>query len=111
MKVITFTEIQIKNYINKIRPPKEMRHQVDITYRFTNNVVDIYETRPRWDDDTKVVNLPISRAKYIKSKNIWRIYWINSNEKWLAYKPKPEVVLFENYITILEKDENGCFWG
>ena len=111
MKLIEFTEIQIKGFIEKIRPPKEMRHEVDVSFFFKNNLVEIFEVRPKWDDKNIIQNLPIARAKFVKSKNIWRIYWMDSKEKWIKYIPKPEVNNFYEFINILENDKNGCFWG
>ncbi|WP_298766342.1 DUF3024 domain-containing protein [uncultured Polaribacter sp.] len=110
MKVINFTEIQIKNYIEKIRPPKEIREQVDISYSIIKNTIEIFEIRPDWIDEKTKINIPVARAKYIKSRKIWRIYWLNSSDKWLPYKPSPEVNRFSDFITLLEKDTNNCFW-
>ena len=111
MKIIEFTEIQIKEYIKSIRPPEEIRSEVDISYSFRSGLVELFEIRPKWDDKNSFQNFPIARAKYVKSKNIWRIYWMTSNEKWISYKPKPEVTNFLEFINILKNDKNGCFWG
>ena len=111
MKIIDFTEIQLKKYIEKIRPPKEIRDEIDVSYSFKNKIVEIYEIRPKWDDKNILQNFPIARAKFIKSKNIWRVYWMASNEKWIKYEPRPEVNNFSEFINILENDKNGCFWG
>ena len=76
-----------------------------------NNVVEIFEIRPKWDDEKVIENFPIARVKYVKSKNIWRIYWRDSNEKWVQYKPSFEVAHFSKAIEVIKKDEHGCFWG
>lgn len=111
MKVIEFTEIQIKQYIEEIRPPKEMRDQVDISYFFKIGIVEIFEVRPKWDDPKVLENFPILRTKHVKSKNIWRVYWLDSKQKWIKYTPNFEVSHFSKVIEILKKDEHGCFWG
>lgn len=111
MKVINFSEVQIKKYIERIRPPEEVRDQVDISYWFQNDVIEIFEVRPKWDNHKEKINIPVARAKYIKSKKVWRIYWKNSKDKWIKYGAKPEVEKFSDFIVILEKDENHCFWG
>lgn len=111
MKVIDFTEIQIKQYIEEIRPPKEMRDQVDISYFFKIGIVQIFEIRPKWDDPKVKEEFPIARVKHVKNKNIWRIYWMDSHEEWIKYQPNFEVDTFLKVIQIIKKDEHGCFWG
>ncbi|MGY5354523.1 DUF3024 domain-containing protein [Wenyingzhuangia sp. IMCC45467] len=111
MKVIDFTEIQIREYIEEIRPPREIRKEVDLSYSYENNVVEIFEIRPKWDDIKVIENFPIARVKHVKSKNIWRIYWMDSNQKWIQYKPNFEEQHFSKVIEIIKKDEHGCFWG
>lgn len=68
MEVISFTEIQIKQYIKKIRPSEEIRDQVDVSYSFSNNIVEVFEIRPRWDDPKVKVKYPLVRIRNIKSK-------------------------------------------
>ncbi|MEI6865717.1 DUF3024 domain-containing protein [Flavicella sp.] len=111
MKVIDFSEIQIKAYIDKIRPPKELRSQVDVSCSYKNNTFEIFEIRPNWADKNIIQNLPIAKAKYVKTKKTWSVYWMTSNEKWILYKPKPRVEKLSDFIELLVKDENGCFWG
>lgn len=111
MTVIHFSEIQIKSYIEKIRPPQEIRDEVDVWYSFKNNIIEIFEIRPDWNDENIKINLPIARTRYNSNSKKWRIYWINSQDKWLPYKPNPEVSKFSDFIEILKKDKNNCFWG
>lgn len=111
MKTIDFIDIQLKEYIESIRPPEEVRDQIDIWYLYINNVVEIYEIRPKWDDKTISQHFPIARAKFVKSQNRWRIYWLSGNNKWLPYTPKPEVGKLYEFIELIKNDKSGCFWG
>lgn len=78
-------------YEEKRRPAKEIRSELDIGYSYQNYTVEIFEIRPQWNDRSVMQHHSVAKAKYVKSKNVWRIYWMRANLKWTAYQPEPEV--------------------
>lgn len=115
---MAFNEIQNKRiklvmdrYLEKKRPPIEIRDEVDISYRIENQSIYIYEIRPQWDDKTKITNIDVAKTTYVESKNNWKIFWMRSDLKWHMYEPHPIVDDIEEFIEIVEKDEYCCFWG
>lgn len=109
--VVNLTEVQIKNLVDLIRPPVEIRSQLDIGYRFFNNILEIFEIRPRWDKPDEIIHSPVAKTKYIKSRKLWRIYWKRANGRWVQYDPNSEVTDIFEFFKILKADEYGCFWG
>lgn len=67
--------------------------------------------RPRWDKPEIIVEYPVAKATYIKTKEYWKIFWLRSNLKWYSYTPKPYVYSLKDFTTIVEKDDHNCFWG
>ena len=110
-RLINFNESIIKKLIETIRPPIEARDQVDIDYKFENNTLEIFEIRPRWDNKEEKVQTPIVKTKLIKSRGIWKNYWMRASGKWESYEPNPEVDDLSNFFEILKEDKYGCFWG
>jgi len=108
---IDFNEIQIRNYVEKMRPPQDIRDQLDIGFKFENNILELIEIRPQFQNRAHIVNFSFAKAKYIKSKNIWKIYWMRASGKWEFYEPNPEVTHIRSFFDIVEKDEYGCFKG
>ena len=104
-------EQEIKRFIDSIRPPIDLRDKLDIGFSFKNNNLEIYEIRPKWDAPKIKINSPVAKTQFIKSRNIWKIFWIRANGKWESYSPKPEVVNLSEFFQILQKDQHGCFWG
>jgi hypothetical protein len=104
-------EQEIKQFLKEIRPPIEIRSKLDIGYSFIENSLEIFEIRPRWDDPSIIMNSSVAKTKFIKSKNIWKIYWKRANGKWVIYDPKPEVKTLSEFFKILKKDEYCVFWG
>ena len=111
METINFDEKIIRNYIESIRPPVEIRKKLDLGYSFGSGQVIFFEIRPQWNDDTKVHEYPFVKAKYVKSHKIWKIYWLRANGKWELYEPNPIVHSITSFIEIVEEDEHGCFRG
>lgn len=104
-------EKEIKGFIDSIRPPIEMRDKLDIGFSFQNNILEIFEIRPRWDCPNIIINSPVAKTQFIKSRNIWKIFWMRANGNWESYPPKSEVKDLSDFFQILQEDENGCFWG
>ena len=111
MIITDLTERQIKDFIEKKRPPLEIREKVDIGYSYKNNTLELFEIRPQWDDEKIIRQHPIAKVKYIKTKKVWKIYWLPSNLKWLTYKTNSEVKLISEVLSIIDEDIHGCFWG
>jgi hypothetical protein len=54
---------------------------------------------------------PIAKATYDKSKRNWKIFWRRADLKWHGYTPNSEVASIEEFLAIVEKDEHGYFFG
>ncbi len=53
----------------------------------------------------------MAKATYIKSHEIWRVYWQRADLKWHRYEPVPNVESIGEFLTVVEQDEDCCFWG
>ena len=109
--IINIQEKQLQQFINKRRPPKEIRDRLDIGYSYENQAVEIFEIRPMWDNPSEKLKSKLARAKFIKSRNLWKIYWMRASGKWELYEPKKEVRELGEFLRIVDEDEYGCFWG
>lgn len=101
----------LENFIDKRRPPENIRHQLDLSYKTEDQSVFIYEVRPAWDNPAIIREHPFAKATFIKAKDHWKIFWMRSDLKWHAYPPKPTVKTILEFIEQVDKDEHACFWG
>lgn len=99
------------SFIEKIRPPKEVRLQLDICYKIDKQSIIIFEIRPKWDDPKLKIECQIAKASFVKSDKLWKIYWMRSDLKWHSYKPKPVVGELSIFLKTVEEDKYNCFWG
>ena len=104
-------ENQIQKFVESIRPPVKVRDQVDIGYTFEKNTLKLFEIRPQWDNKDEKRQLSFAKARYLKSQQVWKIYWMRASGKWQSYEPVPETTSIQDFFDVLEEDEHGCFFG
>ncbi len=112
MKVLDFTEQQIKKFVDRKRPKEEsVREQLDIGYTYNGKSLEIQEIRPQWNDPSIIHRYSVAKATFIKSRKLWKLYWKRASGKWESYEPKPEVISIEAVLETIEEDAYHCFWG
>lgn len=104
-------EKELDDYIQPRRPPPDVREQLDIAFKIENQSVILFEIRPRFDKPDIKLELPFAKATYSKKEDVWKIYWLRANLKWYRYPPIPTVDELSDFLSVVEEDENGCFWG
>lgn len=104
-------EKAVAAFVSKRRPPAHIRDQVDLAFRFEGRNVEIFEIRPRWDRPLEKVEEAIAKARYLKSRNEWLVYWQRADLKWHKYEPAPEVPTIQAFLSLVDEDEYGCFFG
>ena len=115
---MTLSDFEIKRveklvgqFIERKRPAKHIRKELDFSFRISAQSFEIFEIRPQWNDPTKTTETPVARATYVKSKNIWKLYWMRADLKWHSYQPFPSSKSLEKILQVIEEDSHGCFWG
>ncbi|MCG8671534.1 MAG: DUF3024 domain-containing protein [Pseudomonadales bacterium] len=98
-------------FLDKHRPPVQMRRMVDLSYRIENQSVEIFEVRPCFENPKEMFENPVAKATYVKSRKIWKIYWQRKDLNWHIYKPQPEVKYLEEFLDIVVEDKFSCFSG
>jgi hypothetical protein len=104
-------EKELKAFISKRRPPVAIRSQVDLAYKIEKNSVIIFETRPQWNLPEEMTEIPLAKATYDKTNEVWKIFWKRADLKWHKYDPAPRAENISEFIEIVDKDDYRCFWG
>ena len=112
---MAFSEIEIasiKNamdkYLLRIRPQPEIRDRLDISYKIYGQSVEIFEISP--DMNGKMMHIPVAKTTFIRTNNAWKVFWMRADLKWHGYKIQ-YVKTINEFIEIVDNDENCCFWG
>jgi len=104
-------EAAMADFLARRRPPAEIRDKLDLAWRIDGQSVVIFSIRPLWRGDSQKIEDPVAKATYVRSVNRWRVYWQRADLKWHGYEPHPQAVFFEEFLAVVDEDENCCFWG
>ena len=115
---MAFTEKELRKhrealdaFLEKRRPPEEVRDRVDVDYRIEGQSVVIVERRMVPFDPEKMIEIPVAKTTYVRSQDTWRVYWRRSDHKWHGYEPQPEADSLAEALQIVDADRHACFWG
>jgi hypothetical protein len=98
-------------YVQKRRPPMHIRPKLDIGFRIDGQSVEIFEVRPAWDRPQEILTRPVARATYVRTRDLWKVFWMRADLKWHSYAPVPTVGSIEKFLDVVEADPHACFWG
>lgn len=110
-KIVDFNQKSLDAFIEKRRPPEEIRDKLDLGYRLEGEIIQIFEIRPNWQNPAEKIESPIAKAKYVKSRSVWKVYWMRADLKWHPYDPQREVSNLTAFLELIDQDNYGCFWG
>ena len=92
--------------------PPHLKRQVDYDYEVDGQAVIIYEVRPLWRGQPgEITRSPLAKFRYVKSSELWHIYWMRQTGKWESYEPASAACGLEEALTIIDTDTYGCFFG
>jgi hypothetical protein len=98
-------------FVERRRPPAHLRAKVDLAFRVAGQSVEIYEVRPHWREQGKMLEQPVAKATYNKSKKSWKLYWYRADLRWHGYQPHLEAASIEEFFDVVQEDSHGCFFG
>ena len=101
----------MENYIAKVRPRPEIRHQLDIGYEIKDQSIILQEIRPSWRNPTEIQRIGFAKTTFVKDKNIWKVFWQRADLKWHSYEPKPTVKQLTDFLKLVDEDVHHCFKG
>lgn len=112
-KNIDINHAKVESYVKRKRPPKEIRHKLDLGFKFEKSTFEIFEVRPVWSspDPNDYQKSSFVKFSYVKSRKIWKLYWMRASGKWELYKPFPLSKSLDKIIECIDADVNGCFYG
>lgn len=92
--------------------PPELKRQIDYDYEVDGQSVTIYEVRPLWRGQPhEVTRRAFAKFRYVKSSELWHIYWMRQSGQWNAYEPASAACSLEEALDVIEMDSCGCFFG
>lgn len=104
-------ERQVRRFVESLRPPENIRPELDIGYRISGQSFEVFEIRPRWMQPGVTQELPVAKATYVKSMEVWKLYWMRADLKWHRYDLPPGSESLRAVLKEIAEDPYCCFWG
>lgn len=93
-KKMALTEIEIQK-VKKVvgtlcseKTPEHLKDQLRFEYEIEKQSAIIYEVRPAWNNPSEFTRMPLAKLTYVRTENIWKLYWKRASGKWVLYEPK-----------------------
>ena len=104
-------EKTLDRFIQTHRPPPHIRNELDLGFRLQGQSVELFEIRPVWNNPSQKMESPVAKATYVKTQNLWKIYWMRAALKWHSYPPAPHVLNIDEFLALVAEDKHACFFG
>ena len=101
----------VGEFIEKIRPPLDIRDQLDFRADINGSELVVAEVRPSFQNKKLKREHPVAKAKWISTRRIWRLFWMRADLKWHSYQPFPESPSIAAVLDEVRRDPHGCFFG
>ena len=115
MPIEIFNSIEIKKlmekYLEVIRPPEDVRKNIDYNYEIEGQSIILNEIRPSWRNPEEKTISGFAKVAFVKKLGLWKIFWKRSDLKFHQYKPVSTVKELEMALKIIDEDTHCCFHG
>lgn len=110
-EIVRYTNLIEQLIWSKLRPPLHMRNLVREGQRIAGQEIELFLVMPAFSDPQRQEEESIAKARYVKSREVWQVFWKRRNLKWHRYSTRPEVKTLAAFLKLVKEDANGCFWG
>ena len=116
---MAFTETEIAEHSATLeahfwahhRPPLHLRDKVREGQRFDGASIELFFVRPAFDLPGEFVEEPIAKLRFVRTRDMWDLYWKRADNKWHRYAPCPETATLRAALDAISQDPHGCFFG
>ncbi len=114
-----FTETEIAEHTATLetqfwahrRPPLNLRDKIREGQRFDDTSIELFFVRPAFRRPDEQIEESIAKVRFIRSRDVWHLFWKRADLKWHRYQPCPEAASLRDALQMIHQDPNGCFFG
>ena len=99
------------HFWSRRRPPLSLRDKIREGQRFTGQAIELFIVRPAFNRPGEHVEEAIAKLQYVRTHDVWQLFWKRADGKWHRYPPRPEVKSLVAALSVIHEDPNGCFFG
>lgn len=116
---MAFNEQEISQHLETIenefwvkhRPPINLRDKIREGQRISGQSIELFFERPAFQRPGKFIEESVAKICYVRSRDVWELYWQRADLKFHRYDPQPEVASLSRALAVIGEDSNCCFFG
>ncbi len=116
---MAFSEIEaarvkkaIDAFMQEHRPPAHIRSKLDFGTRIAGQSIELFEIRPAFGGRRgEATELAVAKTTFVRTRGVWRVFWMPRDLKWHRYDPMPEVKSPDAFFKLVAEDAHACFFG
>ena len=95
------------------RPPLQLRHKIREGQRIAgpSQSIELFFERPAFQRPGEWVESSIAKMKYLRNRDVWKLYWKRADGRWHRYPHCPETETLCEALAVIEEDAYCCFFG
>lgn len=98
-------------WLEKNRPPVEVREQLDFGWRIEEQSVFLCTVRPDYMEPSIKRHHDFAKATYVRTEDHWNILWLRASGKWELYEPRRQVKQLPQFLKEVNDDPYSWFKG
>lgn len=116
---MAFSESELSQHLETIetefwakrRPPLELRDKIREGQQISDQSIEFFFSRPAFQRPGEFIENSIAKVRYVRTRDVWEIYWQRADLKYHRYAPSPEAATLAKALAIINEDSHGCFFG
>lgn len=93
------------------RPALHLRDKLREGQRFTGHAIELFFVRPAYNRPGEQIEESVAKVQYVRTVNVWRLFWKRADGKWHRYTPCPETDSLAAALRTIDEDASSCFFG
>ncbi|QQQ02909.1 DUF3024 domain-containing protein [Lysobacter enzymogenes] len=102
------------NVIERLLKPRHSPHVKSggtAMCRVSGQAIEVYSARPAYDDPDEIIEIPVAKFRYVRTRRVWQLFWLRASGKWQGYAPMLEAEGLPGLVEEVWRDPFCCFWG
>jgi hypothetical protein len=116
---MAFTDDEIAAHVTLIenafwsrrRPDPSMRDRIREGQRLSGHTIELFYVRPAFCRPGEMSEDPVAKLQFVRSRDVWKIFWKRADLKWHGYQPCSEVSTLAEALRVIDEDDYCCFFG
>jgi hypothetical protein len=100
----------LASYCDK-RVPLEVRSEVRVGFHIRGNSVTLFEERPHWQDQSRLIQALVAQFRYDPKNSRWNLFCADRYSRWQKYPGVKPSKSIDTVIGEVDRDPMGIFWG